>query len=168
MVVSEQVIEAIGGLLPPVLGTLDRVEWVQRHLYPALASQLAEELAPRAELVSGPLRTLEAVDWPDDFRSVRERLIDVARRTIEVVTGFVETARAPGHPIDLYRVLRRFAPLQEALYPLAGLFEPVSRWFLEPSRRLDDELLAKFRAAPFREDGVQVGVLHGKNERDQR
>ncbi|MGH6689951.1 MAG: phospholipase [Gammaproteobacteria bacterium] len=161
-------IEAIGELLPPLLGTLDRVEWVQRRLYPSLAGQLAEELAPRAELIAGPLRALEAVDWPDDFRSVRERLVDVARRTLDVVGAFVETSRAPGHPIDLYRVLRRFAPLQEALYPLAGLFEPVSRWFLEPSRRLDDELLARFRALPPREDGVQVGVLHGKNERDQR
>ena len=49
------VLEAIGGLLPPLLGTLDRLEWVQRHLYPPLAGQLADELAPRTDLVGRPL-----------------------------------------------------------------------------------------------------------------
>lgn len=168
MHVPGAVVDAISGLLPPVLGTLDRVEWVQRHLFPPLALQLADELAPRVDLVSRPLQALESVEWPDDLRFMRERLVDVARRTLEVVTAFVDAARSPGNPIDLYRALRRFAPLQEALYPLAPLFEPVSRWFLEPSRRLDDELLARLRAAPLRDDGVQVGVLHGKNERDNR
>jgi len=162
------VIDAIGKLLPPLLGTLDRVEWVQRYLDPPLAGQLADELAPRADLVSRPLRALEDVAWPDDLRFMRERLVDVGRRTLDVVSAFVDASRSPGDPIGLYRALRRFAPLQEALYPLAPVFEPVSRWFLEPSRRYDDELVARLRAAPLREDGVQVGVLHGKNERDHR
>lgn len=162
------VIDSIGGLLPPLLGTLDRVEWVQRHLFPPHAMQLAEELAPRTEMVQAPLDALEGVAWPDDLRFMRERLVDVARRTVELITAFVEAARPPGEPIGLYRALRRLAPLQEALYPLAPIFEPVSRWFLEPSRRDDHELVARLRAAALREDGVKVGVRHGANERDTR
>jgi phospholipase/carboxylesterase len=155
-------------LLVPLLGTLDRVEWVQRHLYPPLAPQLVEELAPRADLVAAPLRELETASWPDDLKFMRERLVDVGRRTLELIAAFVEASQPRHDPIELYRALRRFAPLQEALYPLAPIFEPVSRWFLEPSRRDDHELVARLRAGTLRDDGPKVGVRHGANERDTR
>ena len=48
---TSAVIQSITGLLPPLLGTLDRVEWVQRHLYPPLAPRLAEELAPHLDYI---------------------------------------------------------------------------------------------------------------------
>jgi phospholipase/carboxylesterase len=168
MTAPPAVVDAIGALLPSVLGTLDRIEWIQRHLHPPRAPQLAAELGPRAELVAGALRGLEAAAWPDDLRFMRDRLVDVARRTLDVVSGFVEAADSPGDPIGLYRALRRFAPVQEALYPLAPIFEPVSRWFLEPARRDDRELVARLRAGALREDGVAVGVRHAANERDAR
>ena len=159
---------AIGGLLPPLLSTLDRVEWVQRHLFPPLAPQLVEELAPRIELVAEPLAALERADWPDDLKFMRERLVDVGRRTLDLIAAFVEASGPRRAPIDLYRALRRFAPLQEALYPLAPLFEAVSRWFLEPARRDDHELVARLRAGALRDDGPKVGVRHGANDRDTR
>jgi phospholipase/carboxylesterase len=168
MTAPSAMIDAIGALLPPLLGTLDRVEWVQRHLDPPRAGQLAEELAPRRELVARPLRSLETAASPDDLRFMRDRLVDVGRRTLELVAAFVDASRSPGDPIGLYRALRRFAPLQEALYPLAPIFEPVSRWFLEPARRADDELVARLRAGALRDEGAAVGVRHGANERDAR
>jgi phospholipase/carboxylesterase len=161
-------IESISSFLPPLLGTLDRVEWVQRHLYPPLAAQLVEELAPRAELVAAPLHELETVAWPEDLKFMRERLVDVGRRTLELIAAFVEAPQPRHDPIELYRALRRFAPLQEALYPLAPIFEPVSRWFIEPARRDDHELVARLRAGALRDDGPKVGVRHGANERDTR
>src|SRR2546421_6943535 len=42
----QRMVDAIERLLSPLLGTLERVEWVQRHLYPPLAGRLAEKLAP--------------------------------------------------------------------------------------------------------------------------
>ena len=165
---SPGVVDAIGGLLPPLLRTLERVEWVQRHLYPPLAGRLAETLAPSTDAVAEPLRALEALAWPDDLHFMRDRLVEVARLTLDLVAGFVEAARRPGEPIGLFRALRRFARVQEALYPLAPVFEPVSRWFLEPARRDDDDLVARLRAAALRDDDVRVGVLHASNERDAR
>jgi phospholipase/carboxylesterase len=161
-------IDSIGDLLPPLLETLECVEWVQRHLHPQLADQLAEELAPRTELVAVPLRALEATDWPDDLKFMRERLIDVGRRALELIAAFVAAAQPRHDPIDLYRALRPYAALQEALYPLAPVFEPVSRFFLEPARRDDHELLARLRAGTLSDDGPKVGVRHGANERDTR
>jgi poly(3-hydroxybutyrate) depolymerase len=74
----------------------------------------------------------------------------------------------PGEPMGLYRALRRFSRVQETLYPLAPVFEPLSRWFLEPARRDDDALVASLRAAALRDDDRQVGVLHASNGRDDR
>jgi phospholipase/carboxylesterase len=165
---SPEVIDAIGHLLQPVLEVLERVGWVQRQLYPPLAGRLAEQLAPGAEAVAGPLNVLEKLEWPDDLRFMRDRLIDVSRQTLDLVTAFVAAARTPDNPIDLYRALRRFARIQETLYPLAPAFEPVSRWFLEPARREDDALVARLREGALRDDEVRVGVLHASNERDAR
>ena len=163
---SSAVIVAIGQLLQPLLDTLERITWVQRHLFPPFAPRLAEELAPCAEAVGEPLSALEKVELPDDLRFMRDRLINVARQTIELVTAFGEAAGAPDNPIDLYRAIRRFARIQETLYPLAPVFEPVNRWFLEPARRDDDELAARLRAGALRDDEIRVGVLHATNERD--
>jgi len=168
MPASPEVIVAIGQLLQPLLETLERVTWVQRHLFPPVAPRLAEQLAPGAEAVGEPLSALEKIEWPDDLRFMRERLVDVGRQTVELVTAFVDAARSPDNPIDLYRALRRFARIQETLYPLAPAFEPVSRWFLEPARRDDDALVARLREGALRDDEARVGVLHASNERDAR
>jgi phospholipase/carboxylesterase len=165
---SQDVIDAIGHLLEPLLETLERVSWVQRHLFPPMAPHLAEQLAPGADAVAGPLSVLEKLDWPDDLRFMRDRLVDVARQTIDLVTAFVGAAKSPESPIDLYRALRRFARIQETLYPLAPAFEPVSRWFLEPARRDDDDLVARLREGALRDDEARVGVLHASNDRDAR
>lgn len=159
---------AIASLLPALLDALERVSWVQRHLYPPLAARLADEIGPSAEAVATPLRAVEAAAWPDDMRFMRERLVDVARQTIDLVTAFVEAARTPHDPIGLYRALRRFAGVQETLYPLAPVFEAVSRWFLTPDRRHDPELVARLRAGSLRDDEIRMGVLHADNDRKSR
>ena len=79
---SSDVIDAIGGLLPPLLHTLERITWVQRHLYPPLAPRLAEELAPSTDAVAAPLRAVEALVCPDELRCMRGRLHS-ARRSHE-------------------------------------------------------------------------------------
>jgi phospholipase/carboxylesterase len=168
MSVASELLEAVGELLQPLLQTLERVVWVQRHLYPPQAPRLARELAPCREAVAGPLHALEAQDWPEDLHFMRDRLAAAARQTVELVKAFVEASQSSEGPIGLYRALRRFSGVQETLYPLAPVFEPVSRWFLEPARRGDDALVARLRAAALRDDEAKVGVLHASNERAER
>ena len=168
MTVEPELLEGIAGLLGPLLGTMERVGWVQRHLYPPLAPRLARELAPCRESLAGPLRTVEGLSWPEDLGFMRERLVDAARQTLELVESFAEGAASPEGPIALYRALRRFGRIQEALYPLAPVFEGVSRWFLEPGRRDDDLFVACLRAAALRDDEVKVGILHASNDRKER
>jgi phospholipase/carboxylesterase len=161
-------LEAVDRLLPPLLDALERVVWVQRHLFPPMAAQLAEKLATCAEPLREPLHDVETAAWPDKLGFLRDRLDDVTRQTRELVAAFVEAAGSPHDPIGLFRALRRFAPLQETFYPLAAALDPVSRWFLEPARRDDDPLVASLREGALRDDGVRVGVLHADNERSAR
>ena len=162
------VLDAIAELLSPLLGALERIGWVQRHLYPPLAPKLAETLAPHADALAAPLAALEGLACPDDLAFMRDRLAAVARETVELIRDFTAAAGSAEDVIGLYRALRRAARVQEALYPLAPVLEPVSRWFLEPARRGDDALIARLRDAALRDDGVKAGVLHADNERGSR
>lgn len=141
---------------------------VQRYLHPPLASRLADELEPCTEALTGPLRDFEAGAWSDDLHFLRDRLAEVTSQTLEMVAAFVGAARESGEPFEMYRALRRFARVQEALYPLAPVLEPVSRWFLEPARRGDDALVARLREGTLRDDDSHIGVLHAQNGRETR
>ena len=92
-------IGAIDELLAPLLITLERMMWVQRHLHPQLAGQLADQLAPPAEGIAAPLRALEDATWPENLVFMRERLLDVGHRTLDMVKGFVEAARTSADPL---------------------------------------------------------------------
>ena len=161
-------LETIGPLLAAVLSTLERMAWVQRHLFPPMAAQLAEQLAPCTAAIEEPLRAVEADVWPDDLRFLRDRLTDVSRQTLEMVDAFVEGAKTPEDLLGLFRTIRRFGRVQETLYPLAPAFDVVSRWFLEPGHRDDDALVTRLRDGAMRDDDVRVGVLHAQHERGQR
>ena len=161
-------IDAIRGLLPPLLAMLDLCAWVQRHLHPPLAGQLATELEPRIATVAEPLKTFEAAACPDEMRLMRDRLAEVAGETVALTTSFVETVRGGGEIIDLYRALRRLAGVQERLYPLAPAFDAISRFFLEPVVRTDEALLARLREGSLRDGEPNVGVMHAANDRKAR
>ena len=161
-------IAAVNALVPPLLTTLERIVWVQRHLDPAATEKLADTLAPSGEALEAPLGTLKAEHGEDELEFLRERLVQVTDQTRELVDAFVQSARASGDPFDLYRALRRFGRIQEALYPLASVVDAVSRWFLEPDRRFDDALVERLREGAMRDERSRVGVLHADNERDER
>jgi phospholipase/carboxylesterase len=144
------------------------VLWVQRYLYPPAAPRLAEALAPCVDVLAASVREAETTPWPADLHVLRDRLLDVVRQTQELAARFVAAAQESGAPFDLYRALRPAARVQEALYPLAPVLDPVSRWFLEPGRRGDDALVARLREGALREDDGRIGVLHAQNGRDTR
>src|SRR6202008_2489933 len=96
-----EIVDAVGRLLSPLLGTLERVSWVQRHFYPPAAPKLAEELAPSREALAEPLPARESLAWPDDLRFMRDRLADVARQSLELVAGFVDVAKSPARLLAL-------------------------------------------------------------------
>src|SRR5262249_33522120 len=152
MATPAPVIAAIEKVLMPLLDTLERVVWVQRYFYPPAAARLADVLAPQTQALAVPLHALETEPCPEHTAFMRDRLLDVGRQTLDMLAAFVTAARSSDDPFDLYRALRRFARVQEHLYPLAPAFDPVSRWFLDPARRDDDALVERRREGTLRED----------------
>ena len=101
-------LDTIDALLSPLLGTLERVAWVQRHLFPPAAAQLAEQFAPGRDPLVAALRAVEEAEWPENLRFMRDRLVDVARQSVELVDAFVEASKDPNDLTGLFRALRRF------------------------------------------------------------
>src|SRR5207302_9302417 len=64
----------------------------------------------------------------------------------------------------VFRALRHAPRAQEALYPLATRFPPVSSFFLEPASREDSDLLARL-AQPAPDN---AGIIHDHNEPGSR
>jgi hypothetical protein len=91
----DAVVDAVGGLLPPLLGALERVEWVQRHLYPPLAGRLADALAPQAKALADPLHALETVACPAEARFLRD---GSSRWGGRASTSWARSSRRPARP----------------------------------------------------------------------
>jgi len=141
---------------------------VQRHLDPAVAGRLADGAgAVRAVAGDAAPRGWRASGVRKSSSFLRERVVQVAGQTLELCAAFVAAARAGGDPFDLYRALRRFARIQEALYPVAPVVDAVSRWFLSPIAAST----TRWSSACARGDAdgdSRIGVLHADNERDER
>ena len=165
MPVSPAVAETTDALLAALLGALERMSGCS-GISSRRSRSSWRNAGPARRALAAPLPALEAAAWPDDLvcsasASPGRAAGDRAHRRFHGR----RTIRRAHRPL---RALRRFAPLQEALYPLAPVLEPVSRWFLEPGRRGDDVLVRRLRDAALREDGARVGVLHARNERGSR
>lgn len=153
-------LEGLAAIVPPLLQALDQVAFAGRYLHPPdlprLMSALGEPDAPLREARPG----LDA--WPDDLADVRDRLAYAADAALLAFEGL----RAAARDDDLrtaWRALGQLPKACEQLYPLSPALPPVSRFFLDPARRGDAELLA--RLADPRPD---TGIIHLENESGQR
>ena len=157
---QDAVLDDLAAVVPPLLQLLEQLGFVGRYLNPPDLPALIKAVGGADEPLKAARPRLEA--WPDDLAGVRDRLAaaaDAALRGFEAMRGAAEfeDVRAA------YRGLRELPRAQEALYPLCPMLPPVSRFFLEPSLRGDDELLARLA-----EPAPDTGVLHLENETGQK
>jgi phospholipase/carboxylesterase len=148
-------VEDLGRLLPPLLGALEALGFVARHLNPPdLDVLLAAVGEPDAALLAarGGLS-----DWPAELADVRQALEAACDHVVTAFEALRTAASEGGDMGQVYRALRGLPRAQEALYPLAAGLAPVSRFFLDPAARGDVDLLARLAEAPVRDD---TGVIH--------
>ena len=152
-------LDDLQALLPPLLRALDALALIARHLNPPdLAAVMAAIGAPERALESERAR-LDA--WPEGLRDLSGRLAVASDAAIEAFVGL----RAAADMRGVFRALRFLPRAEEALYPLAAVLAPVSRYFLDPSQRGDAAVLARLDAAEARED---TGVFHVDHETGAR
>jgi phospholipase/carboxylesterase len=159
---DEPAAEVVGGLVGPLLRALEMLAFVARHLHPPeLDDLLASVGTPEDGLKVALAR---APQWPQQLSGVRDALGAASEATISAFAGLREAQHEGGDIRAAYRALRHVAKGLEALYPLAGILEPVNRFFLDPSARADDALQQRFLQPPR----DNTGVMHFPSEDGER
>jgi phospholipase/carboxylesterase len=151
---SEAVVDDIVAVLPPLLQSIEALAFVARHLNPPDFDRVMQAIGTPEEA----LRTVRAdfAEWPEQFADTRAALERSSDATLAAFAGLRAVQHGNGDLVAVFRALRYAARAQDALYPLAEKFPPVSDFFLDPARHDDDALKASL-AAP-RSEGT--GISH--------
>ncbi len=159
---SEAVVDDVVAVLPPLLQSLEALSFIARHLNPPDFGRVMEAAGTPDET----LRSVRAqlAEWPTGFTEVRRSIEAASDAVLAAFAGLREVERGNGDLIAVFRALRYAPRAQEALYPLAAKFPPVSDFFVDPALRDDSSLKARLEG-PAAED---TGVLHDHNEPGSR
>jgi len=159
---SEVVLDDIVAVLPPLLQSLEALGFIARHFHPPSFDRVMEA-------AGRPDEDLKAVrprlaDWPAQFADIKRELETACDAALTGFAGLRAVRAGNGDFTAAFRALRQLAHAEEAIYPLATKFPPVSSFFLNPELCDDADLLARL-AAPATDI---TGVIHDHNERGSR
>ena len=163
---DDRILDAIATLVPPLLGALEALRHLARHMDPAgIADHLAAIGAPEAALREA-LAPFRSLGWPDHLIPFRDHLTLAAETTIQAFEGLRAAIAAPDGLRQAFGAIRLLPRALAALYPLTTALPVISRFFLEPDRRADTALLARLRDA--NPAPANTGILHIDNDRKTR
>jgi phospholipase/carboxylesterase len=159
---SEAVVDDIVAVLPPLLQSLEALEFIARYLNPP-------DFGTVMEAAGTPDQALRAIHpllakWPKEFADVRTSLEAASDAALAAFEGLRAVQRGNGDLVAVFRALRHAPRSQEALYPLAVRLPPVSDFFVDPASREDAALKARL-AMPASDN---TGIMHDHNEPGSR
>jgi phospholipase/carboxylesterase len=149
-------------VLPPLLQSLEALSFIARHLHPP-------EFDRVMQAVGAPDRALQAAhsrleEWPQEYEPIRKSLQAASDASLAAFAGLRAVANGDGDLTAVFRALRYLPRAQEAIYPLAQRFPPISDFFLDTALH-DDETLKALLLAPALEN---TGIMHDHNESGSR
>ena len=159
---SEAVVDEIVALLPPLLQSLEALGFVARHLNPPDFDRVMEAAGAPDEALQAVRSRL--TDWPEEFSEIRTSLEAASNAALAAFAGLRAVQRGNSDLVAVFRALRYAPRAQEALYPLATRFPPVSSFFVDAASREDSDLLARL-VQPARDN---TGIMHDHNEPGSR
>jgi phospholipase/carboxylesterase len=159
---SEAVVDDIVAVLPPLLQSLEALSFVARRLNPPDFDQVMEAIGAPEEILRSARAQLG--EWPPEFSDTRRSIETASDAALAAFAGLREVQHGNGDLVAVFRALRYGPRAQEALYPLAAKFPPVSDFFLDPAMRDDSGLKARLDQ-PVTEN---TGVFHDHNEPGSR
>jgi phospholipase/carboxylesterase len=158
----EAVVDDIVAVLPPLLQSLEALAFVARHLNPPDFDEVMQAAGmPEQALRDVPARL---AGWPESFADIQTSLQAASEAVVAAFDGLRAVRQGHGELMAVFRALRYAPRAQEALYPLAARFPPVSEFFLDPASREDAALIARL-AAPAHQDS---GIIHDHNDPGSR
>jgi phospholipase/carboxylesterase len=155
---SEAVVDDIVAVLPALLQSLEALGFVARHLNPPDFDRVMDAAGAPDEALRAARSRL--ADWPTEFSSIRTSLEAASDAALAAFAGLRAVQHGNGDLVAVFRALRYAPRAQEALYPLATRFPPVSSFFLDPALREDSDLLARL-AQPAK---AESGIIHDHND----
>lgn len=151
---SETMVDDIVAWLPPLLQSLEALQFIARNLHPPTFDAMMDA-------VGQPDRALQDVraklkDWPESFADLRGQLDAASEATLTAFAGLRAAQLPDGDLPMVFRALRHASRAQEALYATVARLPPVSSFFLTPARREDAALIARLASPPM----PNTGVIH--------
>ena len=163
---QDQLLDGITALVPPLLTAIEMLQPAGRHFHPPHLPELASQLEAYYQPLQDGWAVFQAVEWPDNLKGMAQGTEKSASLAVRSLQEFLSAQNQSNPTMAAYRALGYATKATEALYPLAQIFPPVSRFFLDPPYRNDEALIQKvLHADASRPD---VGVMHADNASDQR
>jgi phospholipase/carboxylesterase len=149
---GEAVVDNIVAVLPPLLQSLESLEFIARHFHPPAFDAVMDQIGTPDRALQDVRKRLD--DWPDGFADVNAPLQAAGDAALAAFAKLRAVQNDGGDIRDVFRALRYLPRAQEALYPLAARLPPVSQFFLAPDMRNDAAALARFAQPPAPGSGV--------------
>ena len=161
---SDAVVDDIVAVLPPLLQSLEALEFIARHLNPPDFDRVMQAAGTPDEALRAVRPRL--AQWPDQFAAIQNALATASDAALAAFAGLREVENGNGDLMSVFRALRHAPRAQEALYPLARKLPPVGQFFVErglfrlPCSQLAIELFALLHQRPaFRQQRLTDGVV---------
>lgn len=159
---SENIVDDIVAVLPPLLQSLEALSFIARHLNPP-------EFGAVMETAGTPDQALQAVRsrlgaWPEQFAELGSALAVASDEALAAFAGLRQVERGDGDLVAVFRALRHAPRALEALYPLASRLPPVSSFFVDPDLCDDAGLTARLEAPA----NANTGLIHDHNDPGSR
>jgi phospholipase/carboxylesterase len=159
---SEAVIDDVMALLPALLQSLEALGFIARHFHPPSFDRVMQAAGqPDEDLNAARLRL---ANWPVEFADIQRALETASDAALSAFSGLRAVHAGRGDITLAFRALRQLPRAEEALYPLAAKFPPVSSFFLNPELCDDADLLARLAVSA----NETTGVIHDHNEPSSR
>ena len=163
---ADALTDATGALVPALLTALDALAHVGRRLHPPSIPALAEEVQRWREPLAEARAAFKAVQWPNRLERFAAHCVEASGHALLAFDALELAAQSPQPAMSAYRALGNLPRAMEALYPVALMLPPVSRFFTHPDRRGDEALAARMAAADASRD--HVGLMHAGNQVAER
>ena len=163
---ADPLLDAVTALVPPLLRALDGLGHAGRHLHPPELPQRAGQVGALIAPLAAGLSAFRAPAWPAGLEDFRRQLETSADHALQGLDGFASSTAQANPTLAAYRALGSLWRALEALYPLASVLPPVSRFFLNEAGRADPSLAARLAGADLGRD--DAGVMHADNATDER
>lgn len=163
---TDVLLEATTALIPPLLTGLDGLAYVGRHLHPPDLPKLVPEIGAFREPIARGLEVFTAVTWPDHLSAFSEHARRSAGEALKAFDGLADCLGQRNPAMGAYRAMSFSTRAVEALYPVAAMLPPVSRFYLSDPHRADQTVQSKLAAADPTQQ--EVGILHASNQPTER